>query len=97
MKPFYKLFSNSGTSAGARKGWESRKVGEWVVHPKTGKRGLITHVYHDNENSDGKLVQVDYGARGDGLYGGINQANHREAHLKLSRDQESKWAAKPNE
>lgn len=62
--------------------------GQWVVHPITGKRGVVDHVYHDNANEHGRLMQVDYGS---------HKANHREAKIKLSGDQQSKWVDKPYE
>ena len=87
--------ANAGTSEGVKKGWETRKhgVGDWVVHPVTGKRGVVDHIYSDPDvdpkpNAKGRLVQVDYGN---------GKANHREGDIKPSQDQQSKWREKPTE
>ena len=90
MTAFFKLF-NTGTSEGAKAGWEKRKHGEWVAHPTTGKRGVIDHIYEDGSggpSEKGRLVQVDYGH---------GKANHREGDLNLSADQSSRWVDKPKE
>ena len=70
------------------------KTGLWVVNPHTGRRGVVDHIYEDNKNAKGRLVQVDFGAdeRGRQLH-----VNFREADLKASADQKSRWADKPDE
>lgn len=47
--------------------------GDWVTHPITHQRGQVKHVYKDNANEKGHLVEVDYGK------GKI--VNHREKNL----------------
>lgn len=90
----YERFSVKATwSDAARKAAaEARrhKVGDWVVHPKTSERGVVTHVYDDNETEHGKLIQVDYNHMS-GVGGGLMQVNHRQSHVERSKDQKSKW------
>jgi hypothetical protein len=70
------------------------KKGDWVYHPKTRQRGVVSHVYEPGEsgapdvNEHGRLVEVDYGH---------TKGNIREKIAIRSRDQMSKWASKPKE
>lgn len=82
--------SNGGPGSGRHKGLN---VGDWVVHPKTNKRGVVSHVYEDNKNEKGRLVQVDYNNLSSSG-GGNLQTNHREHDVKKSKDQTSKWNQK---
>jgi hypothetical protein len=85
----------AAVTRGAKKKIKPKAVGQWVVHPVSGKRGVVDHVYHDNVNEKGKLVQVDYGAKMGG--NGTHKENHRESAIKHSKDQKSKWAQKSHE
>lgn len=78
--------SRSTAGKGGKKGSVSK--GQWVVHPQTGRRGVVSHTYDDNTNEKGRLVEVDYGNK---------KQNFRESELKKSKDQKSKWVDKTHE
>jgi len=99
LKKNIRLVVNGGPGSGIKGHFTDtpKRVGDWVTHPVTGKRGIVGHIYEDNKNAKGRLLQVDYGAGKPGEGDGRALANHREGDVQFSNDQKSKWADKPFE
>ena len=62
-------------------------IGTWIVHPSLRVRGVVNHIYSDNVNDRGALVQVDFNF----VFGRRCEMNLRQSDLLISKDQKSKW------